>query len=212
MQELLEPQNRFGVEVVGGLVEQQQVGGLEQQAAQRHAATFATGKHVHRHVGVGALKRVHGLGQLAVEVPAVSGVDGFLQLAHFFHKRVEVGVGIGHFGRNRVEAVDFREHVAECHLHVFENGFVLVKRRLLLQNAHGIAWGQARLAVGNLFEAGHNLQQRGLAHAIRAHHADFRAGIERQRNVVENHLVAVRFARLVHGVNEFRHAGLLFVD
>ena len=212
MQELLEPQNRLGVEVVGGLVEQQQVGGLEQQAAQRHAATFTTGKHVHRHIGVRALQRVHGLGQLAVEIPAVGGVDGFLQLAHFFHERVEVGVGIGHFGGNRVEAFDFREHVAECHLHVLENGFVFVKRRLLLQNAHGIARGQACLAVGNLFETGHDLQQRGLAHAVRAHHADFRAGIERQRNVVENHLVAMRFARLVHGVNEFRHAGLLFVD
>ena len=169
MQELLKPQNRLGVEVVGRLVEQQQVGGLEQQAAQRHATAFATGKHVHRHVGVGALQRVHSLGQLTIEIPAVGGVDGFLQLAHFFHKRVEVGIGVGHLGGNRVEAIDFREHVAECHLHVFENGFVLVKRRLLLQNAHGIARGQACLAVGNLFEAGHDFQQRGFAHTVAAH-------------------------------------------
>ena len=41
LQERLEPRHRFGVEVVGRLVEQQQVGLLQQQAAQRDAALLA---------------------------------------------------------------------------------------------------------------------------------------------------------------------------
>ena len=41
LQEPLEPRDRFGVEVVGRLVEQQQIGRLQQQPAQRHAAALA---------------------------------------------------------------------------------------------------------------------------------------------------------------------------
>ena len=44
MEELLEPEDRLRVEVVGRLVEEQQVGSLEKQAAQRHAATLASGE------------------------------------------------------------------------------------------------------------------------------------------------------------------------
>jgi hypothetical protein len=40
----LEPQHALGVEVVGRLVEQQQVGRLEQQLAQRDATALATGQ------------------------------------------------------------------------------------------------------------------------------------------------------------------------
>ena len=206
VQELLEPQHGFRVQVVRGLVKQQQVGRLKQQAAQRHAATLAAGQHVDGHVGVGALQRVHGLGQLAVQVPAVRGVDGVLQLAHLVHERVEVGVGFAHKRADLVEAGDLRFHIAERQLDVLQNRFVLVKRGLLLQNAHGVAGGQARVAVADLIDAGHDLEQRGLAHAVRAHHADFRAGVERQRDVVEDDLVAVRFARFVHLVDELCHA------
>ena len=93
---LLEPEDRLGVEVVGGLVEEQQVGLLEQQLAQRDAAALTTGEH--RDVGVRrrAAQGVHGLLELGVEVPGVGGVDGLLEGAHLGHQRVEVGVGVGH--------------------------------------------------------------------------------------------------------------------
>ena len=45
LQKLLEPVHRFGVQVVGRLVQQQHVGLGEQQLAQRHAALLATGEH-----------------------------------------------------------------------------------------------------------------------------------------------------------------------
>ncbi len=51
LQVALEPRHRLRVEVVGGLVEQEEVGPGEKQAAQRHAAPLAPGEH--RHVGVG---------------------------------------------------------------------------------------------------------------------------------------------------------------
>ena len=61
--------------MVGGLIEQQQVGGLKQQLAQRHTAAFTTRAHGDRGVRVRALQRVHRLLELRVEVPAVGGVD-----------------------------------------------------------------------------------------------------------------------------------------
>ena len=51
LQEPLEPGDRFGVEVVGRLVEQQQVGRLQQQPAQRDAAPLAAGERGHVRVG-----------------------------------------------------------------------------------------------------------------------------------------------------------------
>ena len=207
-QELLEPEHRFRVQVVRGLVEQQQVGRLEQQAAERHAAPLAAGEVVDRFVGVGALQRVHGLGELAVKVPAVRGVDLGLELAHLLHERVEVGVGLGHLHADGVEALHLREDVAEGLLDVLEDRLILVEGRFLEQDAHGIARREARLAVRDLLEAGHGLEQGGLAHAVRPHDADLRAGVERQRHVVEDDLVAVRLAGLMHLVNEFWHVEL----
>ena len=61
VEELLEPQDGLSVQVVRRLVQKQQVRRLKQQAAECHAPAFAAGEHVHRHVGVGALQRVHRL-------------------------------------------------------------------------------------------------------------------------------------------------------
>ena len=44
VQEALQPGDRFGVEVIGGLVQQQHVGLRKQQPAQRYAAFLATGE------------------------------------------------------------------------------------------------------------------------------------------------------------------------
>ncbi len=50
---LLQPLHALGVEVVGRLVEQQQVGLLEQQLAQRDPATLPTAEPVDEDVGWG---------------------------------------------------------------------------------------------------------------------------------------------------------------
>ena len=41
LEKALQPAHRLGVEMVGRLVEEQQVGPLQQQSAQRHAAPLA---------------------------------------------------------------------------------------------------------------------------------------------------------------------------
>src|SRR6187431_2730580 len=54
-------------------------------------------------------------------------------------------------------------------------------------------------------EAGHDLEDRRLPRAVGSDDADLGAGQEVQRDVVEDDLVAVRLARLVHGVDELSH-------
>ena len=205
VQELLEPQDALGVQVVGRLVKKQQVGGLEQQAAQGHATALAAGQDRDGGVGVGALQRVHRLGELAVQVPAVGGVNLVLQLAHLGHQRVVVGVGVGHLLADGVEALDLGDDVGEGLLDVLLDGLVLVQRGLLQKDAHGVAVGQARLSVGDVLQACHDLEQRGLARAVGAHDADLGAGEEAHGHVVQDHLVALGLAHLVHLVDELCH-------
>ena len=71
----LEPGDALGVEMVRRLVEQQQVGLLEQNLAQRDAALLAAGEL--RDVGVAGrqVHRLHGDFDLPVELPGVAGVD-----------------------------------------------------------------------------------------------------------------------------------------
>ena len=86
----LQPIDAFGIEMVGRLVEQQQVGLFQQHLAQRHAAPLAAGEL--RHVGI-ARRQVHGIHgdfDLPIELPGVVQFDLILhfrllgqQLFHF---------------------------------------------------------------------------------------------------------------------------------
>ena len=80
LEEALEPRHRFGVEVVGRFVEQQQIRRQQQQPAQRDAAPLAARQR--RDVGVRRRQpqRVHREIETRVEVPRVGGVDAILQL------------------------------------------------------------------------------------------------------------------------------------
>ena len=101
---LLEPQHGLGVEVVGGLVEQQQVGLAQQQLAQRDAAPLAAGQVRDRLVRRRAAQRVHRLLELGVDLPGVGVVELLLQLAHLLHELV--GVIGGHLLGDLVVAVE----------------------------------------------------------------------------------------------------------
>ena len=90
----LEPGHRLGVEVVGRLVEEEDVRLLEQEAAERHASPLAAREHVHHLVGRRAAQGVHRQVQPGVEVPAVVRVQLLLELRLLGRELVEVRVGI----------------------------------------------------------------------------------------------------------------------
>ena len=72
---LLQPEHALGVKVVRRLVQQQQVGRLDEELAQRHAAALTTGEDRHRLVRRGAAQGIHRLIELRVNVPGISGVN-----------------------------------------------------------------------------------------------------------------------------------------
>ena len=108
---LLQPQHALGVEVVGRLVEQQQVGRLEQQLAQRDAAALTTRQDADVGVGRRQAQRVHRLLDLAVELPGVRGLDLVEQRRLLLEDLLEVGVRSAHL---LVELLVAQDHVADA--------------------------------------------------------------------------------------------------
>ena len=202
---LLEPEDRLGIEVVCRLVEKQQVRYLEKEPAEGDTPPLAAGEMRDRLVWIGALEGIHSLRELAFEVPAIRRVDLVLEASHLGHQRIEVGIRRRHLLADLVEAVDLSEQVAVCHLDVLDHGLVFVERRLLLKKSHRIARRQARLAGRHVLEPCHDLQERGLAHAIRADDADLGAREESHRHVVQDDLALECLAGLMHLVDELCH-------
>ncbi len=88
-------------------------------------------------------------------------------------------------------------------LDIAKDGLRGIERRLLRQEPDAIAGRQRRLALNVVVEAGHDLQQRGLARSVRAEHADLRAVQKREVDVFENDGVGrINLPEPFHGVNE----------
>ena len=188
----LQPGDALGVEVVGRFVEQQQVGPLEQNLAQRDAAPLAAGERFHVGVARRQVHRAHGDFDLPVELPGVHGFDLVLHLGLAFEQLFHL-VGVGDFAQFFGELLELGEQCprgCDRFLDVAEHVLVRVELRLLLQQADGEAVGEPGLAVEVLVLAGHDPQQRAFAGAVAAQHADLGTGIERQPDIFEDFALA----------------------
>ena len=174
-----QPVHALGIEMVGRLVEQQQVGLVEQQPAERDAASLAAGQLGHVGVVGRAAQRVHGEIDLAVEVPQVLGVDLVLQLGHL------VGGLVGVVRGDLVVAVEQRLLRRDALHDVLAHGLLRVELRLLLEVADAGALGDPAFAAELSVDAGHDAQQRRLARAVDAEHADLGVRVEGQMDVVQ---------------------------
>ena len=134
-EEALEPVDGLGVEVVRRLVEEQQVGRGEEQAAERDAAALAAGERGDVAVALGEPERVHRAVERRVERPGVAAVDLVLHLRLLGEERVVVGVGLGEGGRDRVEAVEQVAQLADAVLDVPADVLGRVELGLLLEQA-----------------------------------------------------------------------------
>ncbi len=79
VEEPLQPLDRLGVEVVGRLVEQEQVGVLEQEPGEGDAAALAAGQRRDIRVVRRAAQGLHRDLDVAFHVPGVGGVDPVLE-------------------------------------------------------------------------------------------------------------------------------------
>ena len=192
-QVLLQPGDGLGVEMVGGLVEQQHLGRLEQQPAERHPARLAAreGRHV-RAVGRAA-QRLHGDVDLGVEVPQTLGVDLVLEGGHLLHQRL--GIVLGDLHGDLVEAGHQRRLGRNPLHHVAAHVPGRVELGLLRQVAHPDALGRPGLAGKIGVQPGHDPHQGRLARAVDADDADLDPGQEAQADVLEQLLAAAEGLR-----------------
>ena len=204
LEEAFEPVDRLGVEVVGRLVEQQQVGVAEEEPGERDATLLAAGQL--RDVGVvgRAAQGVHRDVDVALEVPGVGRGDLVLEGRLLGTDLLVVGVGVGPGGHDRVvlvdEGLDLGDAVHDVALDVLGR----VELGLLAQVADGEAGRQAGLADEAVVEPGHDPEEGRLAGPVRADDADLGARVERERDVLEDRLVGrVVPGELVRGVDEF---------
>ena len=184
LEEGLNPGYRLRVQVIGRLVEQEHVRIGDEQTAHRHAALLAAGKLPRQRVRIRAAQGLHCQLHLVLQVPQVVGVDDFLQSRHLLLRAglvqtaaevlilLEHGLGAGH-----------ALHDALLH------GLLRIELRLLRQIAHLHALGHLARAHVVLVQPRQNLEERGLARAVRANHADVRPMEKGQVHVIQDDLL-----------------------
>ena len=207
--EALQPVDGLRVEVVGRLVEQQQVGTRQQQTAQRHTVDVRPRQHGYVGIVGRAAQRVHGDLDVAFETPCVGRGDPVFEHRLLLADLVVVSVGVGPLGHHLVVAVDDPMHLGDPVHHVALDVLRRIELWLLREIADSEAGREPRLAGVAVVETGHDLQQRRLSRAVVAEHTDLGAWIERQRNVLQHRLVGrVVTGELVGLIDEFvRHGG-----
>ncbi len=162
VQVALEPRDALGVEVVRGLVEEQHVRFLEQDATQRHATALAAREL--RHVGVGGrqTERVHRHLDLVVEVPQVVRVDLFLHARltgeQLVHRRVLHRLGEHH--RDVLEFLEKRALRLHRELDVAFDVERGIELWLLRQEPDACALARPGFALKIVIHAGHDAEQR----------------------------------------------------
>ena len=94
--------------MVRRLVEEEQVGVLEEEARERDATLLAAGDGADVRIVRWAAERLHGDVDVALHVPRVGGVDPVLERRLLGTDRVVVGVGIRPLGHHGVVLVEQR--------------------------------------------------------------------------------------------------------
>lgn len=193
LQMCLEPLDAFGVEVVGGFVEEEDVGLAEQQAAEGHAAPLAAGKGSDDGLRGRALEGVHRSFELGVDFPAAAVVDflGEFSLALDEGVHLVVVEGFAEFGGYLVVFGEEVHYLLDAFLDDLEDGLVFVHLWFLFEVADADSGGPYDFALIRFLYSGYNLQQCGFTGAVKADNADFGAVEERQVNVLEDDLVVM---------------------
>ncbi len=180
-QRLLEPFDRRDVEVVGGLVEEQQVRPHHQRAGERDAFLQPAGKLRDRRV-LGKSQAAQRRLDAVLERPAVRGLERFLQVVHARQvARVRRGVVVDEELAARAHPLGHRleDRVSRHELRLLSDARELQSRL------------QAHLAVIGARHALDQLQQRGFAGAVAADEADALARFDDEIGVIEERHMAV---------------------
>ena len=200
LEEVSQPHDRVGVQVVGRLVQQHGVSVREEDARQLHAATLTArkgrkrlGEHALGQVQVGGDDRGLGLGgvptagdKLCLETVVAAQALGAHRLVLAGH----VFLGLTHLAGHAVQAASREDAVTGQLAHVVHLG-------VLRQVANLAAAGDG--AVRGQGESGQYLGHGGLAGAIAAHQADLIALVDAEGNVFHQQARAGAQFKVLYG-------------
>ncbi len=180
LEKALQPVDGLDVEVVGGLVQQQDVGRTHQGLAQQHAPLHAAGQRGE----FGLVRQVELFQYLchpAIQIPTVPGFDLCLRFAHRLHVAVMQGMVVG--GQQRAQfAQPLRHHVEYAALGVLWH--------FLRHPRDHHAALQADFAVVRFDIAADQAHQGGLAGAVAADDANAFARIDAEIDLLEQQRAA----------------------
>ncbi len=186
VEHVLEPADGVDVEVVGRLVEQQDVGVGEQRLGEQHAQLPARGDLAHRAV-VQLGGDAHAEQQLAgarLGGVAVVFADLALELGGV-HVVVLGGVRVG---VDRVALLDRRPQLLVAHHHHVEHAHVFIRELVLAQVGHALVRILGDVAGARVEDAAQDLHERRLAGAVGADQAVAVAVAELDGDVLEQGL------------------------
>ena len=165
LQVLLQPVDTLGIEVVGGLVQKQDVRLLQQQPAQCHTSAFTSREMFHALVFRRTAQGIHGPFQFAVQIPGIGSVNDVLQFGlsdeEFLHLvRILVIFGQTEFLVNLL-VLSQRVHngLHALHDHLFHR-LGRIQIRLLSQISYRIPRREHHFTLIGLVQSGDNLEQR----------------------------------------------------
>ena len=193
LQMTFEPGDRFGVEMVRGLVEQKQVRSVEQKPAQRDPALLAARELRDLGIARRQAERVHRHVEVGIEIPQVLRIDHVLQSRELIRGLVRV------VRREFVVAGEDLPLGGDRHLHVLAHVLGGIEHRLLGQETDLHPLGREGLAREVLVFPGHDAEQGRLSRAVRSEDADLGARVEREPDPFQEFL-ALRgdFPQVLH--------------
>ena len=194
-EQAFEPVDRGKIEVVGRLVEQQQLGVGDECAAQRDAFFEAAGEGFDPNVRV-EVEALQGFFDAAVQAPAVGGFE-------LGGQALEIGVGgfiaVGHRVRGGVVGREQSLRRADAFGDGFKDGVAGLEGGLLRDISELQAGLPPHVAGVGLALAGEQFQQAGFAGAVAPDQADAFARFDDQRRAVEQGVVTVGEFETVEG-------------
>ena len=201
LEEGLQPDQAFEIEMVGGLVEQHAVGSHQQDAGQRHAHLPAARQQpdIAVHPLLAERQPRQHLARAGIERVAVQLLEAPLHLAVALDQGVHV-VGLLGIGHRRLELGDLdrqRAHRPDPIHHRGDGAHARHLADVLAEIADGHAGIDRHLAVIGLLLARDHPEQRRLAGAVGPDQPRFLPLLEAHRRVDEQDLVAVLLADVV---------------
>ena len=187
-QRVLQPLGAAQIQVVGGLVQHQQIRLHQQDARQTQPRLFAAGEQARlllppllREAETGQ-HALHAAGPLiaarVLKARGQAGV-GVAQALHF----LRVGVLFGHFRFQLAQTGFHALHVVKHARKLLRHGQVALDVGVLGQKAHRRALHQRHRALVRLQTAGDDLEHRALSAAVHAHDAHARVLRQRETDV-----------------------------